>query len=299
MISIIIPARNEEKNIEDVLGSIKKNKYKKKYEIIVIDGKSNDKTREIAKKFGSRIIIQKKLGISNARNLGWKYAKGNILIFIEADHRVSPKFLDAIDKMFQNKNVICGRNEVKVIKKNWIQKALAVQIELATKRQKAWEFPNVFRKEVLKKTGGWDENIDFAEDRELPTRIKKLGYNTVVIKDAILYAKPVDSLSKLLRQGRWYGRNIFSYFNKTRDFVTLFGVFAYSAFIPLLILSPTSFILSVLLAFDFFIFLAYVLKGFVETKSKYAILMIPINIVRGFGELIGMIESFRGGKGKL
>ncbi|MFH8120137.1 MAG: glycosyltransferase, partial [Candidatus Aenigmatarchaeota archaeon] len=174
MISVVIPARNEEKNIGDLLKSIRKNNFKN-YEIIVVDGKSKDRTREIARSYNCRVIVQRKLGVSNARNLGWKNAKGNIIVFLEADHIVNKNFLKEIYKTFKDKKVKCARPVVIPIKNNWIQKALAVQIELATRRQKAWEFPTIFRKEVLKEVGGYDESINFAEDRELPQRVKKAG----------------------------------------------------------------------------------------------------------------------------
>jgi cellulose synthase/poly-beta-1,6-N-acetylglucosamine synthase-like glycosyltransferase len=299
MISVIIPARNEEKNLPELLESLKNQTYKKKFEIIVVDGKSKDRTREIAKSYGCRVIVQKKLGISNARNLGWKKAKGNVLIFLEADHKVNKDFVKNVEKTFKDRKVKCARPIVIPLKRNWIQKTLAVQIELTTRRQRAWEFPTIFRKEVLKKTGGWDESIDFAEDREFPQRLKRLGFKTVLLKNCIVYAKPVDSLGKLFKQGRWYGRNIFSYFKKTRDLITLGGVFIYSSLLPLLFLSFFHKFFLFLFVIDFSFLFIYSFIGFIITKSLYALGMIPINVVRGAGELIGMIESIKKNKGKL
>jgi cellulose synthase/poly-beta-1,6-N-acetylglucosamine synthase-like glycosyltransferase len=299
MISVIIPARNEEKNLPELLESLKNQTYKKKFEIIVVDGKSKDRTREIAKSYGCRVIVQKKLGISNARNVGWKKAKGNVLIFLEADHKVNRDFIKNVEKAFKDRKVKCARPIVIPVKRNWIQKALAVQIELATRRQRAWEFPTIFRKEVLKKTGGWDESIDFAEDREFPQRLKRLGFKTVLLKNCIVYAKPVDSLRKLFKQGRWYGRNVFSYFKKTRDLITLGGVFIYSSFLPLLFLSFFHKFFLFLFVIDFSLLFIYSFVGFTMTKSPYALGMIPINIIRGAGELVGMVESIRNKKGKV
>lgn len=291
MISVIIPARNEEKNLHELLESLKAQTYKRRFEILVIDGKSSDKTREVAKKYGCRVIIQKKLGVSNAKNLGGKKAKGNILVFLDADHIVNRTFLMEIEKCFKDKKVKCARPKIIPLQNNWIQKALAIQIELATKRQRAWEYPTIFRKEVFMKVGGYDENLDFGEDRELPHRVKKLGYKTVLIKKAINYVKPVDSLIKLFKQGRWYGRTIFPYFRKTKDIVPLIGMLIYSSFAPLLILGfflkPFFYFFLLILIFLFF----YSLVGFLTTKNPYAFLMIPVNIVRGFGELVGMIEG--------
>lgn len=300
MISIIIPTKNEEKNLPDILKSLRNQNYKKRFEIIVVDGKSNDNTREVAREYGCKVVVQKKLGISNARNLGWKSARGSVLVFLEADQKTDKNFLKEVERTFLDKETMIARANYIPIQKNWIQKTLVVQIELASRRQKVWEFPTIFRKGVLSKINEWDENIDFAEDRELPSRLKKSGYKTVLIKRAVVYAKPVDSLNKLFKQGRWYGRNTFGYFRKTYDIVTLIGVFVYSFFVPLLILSYFHQIFLWLFALDFLALLLYSLQGLFVKRSYYAILMIPINVVRGFGELIGMVESlFRNRRGKV
>jgi hypothetical protein len=103
----------------------------------------------------------------------------------------------------------------------------------------------------------------------------------------------------LFKQGRWYGRNIFSYFKKTRDLITLGGVFIYSSLLPLLFLSFFHKFFLFLFVIDFSFLFIYSFIGFIITKSLYAFAMIPINVVRGAGELIGMIESIKNNKGKL
>ncbi|MCL5008620.1 MAG: glycosyltransferase family 2 protein, partial [Candidatus Marsarchaeota archaeon] len=66
-ISVIIPSYNEEKYLNYPLNALHKQTFKD-FEIIVVDGNSSDKTRDIAKKHGARIIIEKRKGIGLARN---------------------------------------------------------------------------------------------------------------------------------------------------------------------------------------------------------------------------------------
>lgn len=300
MITVIIPTKNEEKNLPELLRSLENQTYHEKFETLVVDGKSKDKTQNIAKEHGCRVVIQERTGISNARNLGWKKARGNVLVFIEADTVLNKNFLKEIENEFKNKNVKCARPNIIPVRENWIQKALAAQIELSGSRQNAWEFPTIFRKEILRKTGGWDEEIDFAEDRELPARIKKAGYKSKAIKKAVIYVKPVDSLWSLFKQGRWYGRNIFGYFKKTRDFVTLGGVLIYSSLVPLFFLSFINTLFLIFFGMDLAVLFLYSGKGYVKTRNIYSFLIIPISFVRGFGEFLGIIESFfKKGGGKL
>jgi len=81
MISVIVPAKNEERTIERVLKSLKK----KKYEIIVVDGHSFDKTREISKIHAHKVLLDNKKGKGDALRIGAENANGEILVFFDAD----------------------------------------------------------------------------------------------------------------------------------------------------------------------------------------------------------------------
>lgn len=86
-ISIVIPTLNEEKNLPIVLKEIQnffKRRKEHNYEIIVVDGFSTDKTVEIAKKFGAKILYDN-VGKGSALRKGMKVAKGDIIITMDAD----------------------------------------------------------------------------------------------------------------------------------------------------------------------------------------------------------------------
>ena len=81
-VSIVIPVKNEEKNIPVILESIKKQTYKP-YEVIVSDADSKDNTRKIAKEYGARVVEG---GIpAIGRNNGFNAAQKDIVIFMDAD----------------------------------------------------------------------------------------------------------------------------------------------------------------------------------------------------------------------
>ena len=87
MLSIIIPTLNEEKSIEKTLQSIKELKDYD-YEIIISDGKSKDKTVEIAKKYDAKVIVYEgtiRQTIGGGRNLGASIASGDFFVFLDAD----------------------------------------------------------------------------------------------------------------------------------------------------------------------------------------------------------------------
>jgi glycosyltransferase involved in cell wall biosynthesis len=79
-VSVIIPTLNEERNLPKVLREI----VNKVYEIIVVDGYSKDKTVEVAKRFGVKVIYDD-VGKGSALRKGMKEAKGDIIITMDAD----------------------------------------------------------------------------------------------------------------------------------------------------------------------------------------------------------------------
>ncbi len=87
-ISIILPTINEEKGIGKTIDSINLDYFKQKkwdYEIIIVDGGSKDKTIEIAKKKGAKVIIEKRKGYGRAYKTGLSKAKGDIIVTGDAD----------------------------------------------------------------------------------------------------------------------------------------------------------------------------------------------------------------------
>ncbi len=97
-ISVIIPTLNEEKNIKRIIECLQKQSLKPK-EIIVVDGGSKDKTREIAKKALVKVYKTKK-GIGWQRNFGGMRAKGDLLVFLDADVAPKSDFLKKIKTSF-------------------------------------------------------------------------------------------------------------------------------------------------------------------------------------------------------
>ena len=92
MISIVVLTKNEEENIKECLAGLGWAD-----EILVIDDNSTDKTREIAKKQGARVLKHELKGdFSQQRNFGLEQAKHDWLFFVDADERVNPELAKEI-----------------------------------------------------------------------------------------------------------------------------------------------------------------------------------------------------------
>lgn len=92
-VSFIIPTLNEESKIGVCVKAIKP-QLRAGDEIIVVDNGSSDKTNQIAKSLGCKVVCESKRGLSNARNAGAQAANGHILCFIDADGKVSSNWLE-------------------------------------------------------------------------------------------------------------------------------------------------------------------------------------------------------------
>lgn len=99
--SIIVPVYNVENYIRECLESIKNQTYKD-YEVIIVNDGTKDNSIEIAKEYPFKIINQKNQGLSVARNTGVKHAKGEYILFLDADDYLEKDTLKEIEKVLDN-----------------------------------------------------------------------------------------------------------------------------------------------------------------------------------------------------
>lgn len=106
LISIIIPAYNEEENILKTLYSISETLTRHTLEVIVVNNNSIDETEKLAFECGVTCITEKKQGITNARNGGLAIAKGEIVINADADTIYPPSWIDdMVTPLIEDKNI--------------------------------------------------------------------------------------------------------------------------------------------------------------------------------------------------
>ncbi len=88
-ISFIVPAHNEERELPATLRSIQRAAAGIAYEIVVADDSSTDATGALARDFGARVVSIQRRQIAAARNAGASAARGDILVFVDADTRIT------------------------------------------------------------------------------------------------------------------------------------------------------------------------------------------------------------------
>ena len=177
-ISIIIPTLNEEGYIENCLKSIKRQSYKN-YEIIVVDGGSKDNTVKIAKKYADKVLTDRRKGPAIARNVGAKHAKGEILIFSDADVIFPKGSLRKIKKEFKGLGgAVCKLDFYDARKRYCILLDIfsffvKISHKLGIGMTNGSLF--VYRKNLFEKMGGFNEKLLTCEDQDLAIRIGKIS----------------------------------------------------------------------------------------------------------------------------
>lgn len=184
VISVVIPAYNEEKYLPFCLKSLKNQDFGFPYEIIVVDNNSSDKTAEIAKNAGVRVVSEKNLGISSARQKGTEAARATLIAQTDADCIPPKKWLSEIYKSFlTNKNTIAvsglthgddpslkSKITIKIVN------SVVFRIIPFLKGNGVFRGSNVaFYKRAWKKAGGYDGQVKWLDDVDFGQRLGKIG----------------------------------------------------------------------------------------------------------------------------
>jgi glycosyltransferase involved in cell wall biosynthesis len=193
MLSIIIPTLNEEKYLPKLLENIRNQKFNN-YEIIVSDGDSQDKTQEIAKKYKAFLISSPIRHPSHQRNQGAKLAKGNVLLFLDADTAIPDDFLELAFNEFNKRKISVASfylkfNSSKNIYKlyNSIYGFLCFLFQYIKPLSVGAAIMS--DKNIHNKINGFDESVLVGEDHDYAQRSRNVG-KFRMIKSTFFYFSP-------------------------------------------------------------------------------------------------------------
>ena len=216
-ISCVIPALNEENNIEDLIASIRFQQFDKTMvikEIIVVDNGSKDKTASIAKGLGAKVFIEPDLTIGALRNFGAKKAQGEVLIFLDADNVLEKSVISKIvNHLFIENTGAVGVPLKPHGDPTWVEKTWYYHIHTYKKGlNKAGSIASGafgIKRKLFIGAGGFDERLKVGEDTELSKRIKKMGYQIFLDPECIIFNKGFPkTLLAFLKVEIWHGDSI-------------------------------------------------------------------------------------------
>jgi glycosyltransferase involved in cell wall biosynthesis len=225
-VSIIIPCRNEEKFIGKCLESIIMNDFpKEKLELLVIDGMSEDKTREIINNYAEsytyiRVLENPRKVVPTALNIGIKNAEGQIIIRMDAHNIYSKDYISKCVQYLKKYNVdnvggiwvtLPGADTV-------IAQSIALALahpfgvgnayyRVGSKEPKLVDtIPfGCYRKDVFERIGLFDEDLIRNQDDEFNIRLTRNGGKILLVPDIVSYYYARETLLKLSRMFFQYG----------------------------------------------------------------------------------------------
>ncbi|MFC1648894.1 glycosyltransferase [Nanoarchaeota archaeon] len=230
-ISVIVPVYNGERYIEGCLNSLlNQSLTKSKYEILIIDNGSTDKTPELVRKHKVKLFSEKKKGAANARNKGMKAAKGNLIVFTDSDCIANKDWLKNLLESSKSADAIAG--EVIPYEKRTLAQKYIAKRRRSTK--KSWELkrktaPGYIRtsnfavkRKVIKKVGFFDTRFANCggEDDDYAWRVHWAGFKIAVNPKAKILHRDRDTLKALYKQTY---RNGLAYCNLISKYPEIFG----------------------------------------------------------------------------
>lgn len=181
-ISIVIPAYNEEKLIVGTLERIAAaassfTALGWKVETIVCDNNSTDRTAELARSIGAKVVFEPINQISRARNAGATAATGDWLIFVDADSHPSAGLFVDVAEVIQSGRVLAGGSTVAVAEKYFVPRMAVGGWNLLSRFRKWAAGSFIFcEAAAFREIGGFSTELFVSEEIDLSKRLKKLAH---------------------------------------------------------------------------------------------------------------------------
>jgi len=171
-ISVIVPVLDEEKSIAATLDAVL---ALEPYEVIVVDGGSSDRTREIAGAFPVRMIISER-GRAQQMNRGARQAAGEILLFLHADTRLPPSAFADIGSALAADRYAGGRFDVELTGSHWMLPVVGRMISYRSRLSgvSTGDQALFVRRDTFQRMGGFPE-IALMEDIAFCRALKRHG----------------------------------------------------------------------------------------------------------------------------
>jgi glycosyltransferase involved in cell wall biosynthesis len=218
-VSVVVPAFNARDTIGDLLHALANQAgMPHDTEIIVVDNGSTDGTREIVNAARVTLLVQEsKRGPSPARNLGTEAARGEVIVYTDADCIPTRRWLSALTRPFADPAVAmtAGRTlsfQPRTGAQRYAAASSLKTAELAIRRAQfpfaASENVAIRRRHVLE-VGGWAEDMPTTQDVDLCFRLQqRFGIDIRYVADAVTFHRDRETDEELRRQARGYGAGL-------------------------------------------------------------------------------------------
>jgi cellulose synthase/poly-beta-1,6-N-acetylglucosamine synthase-like glycosyltransferase len=220
-VTVVVPVRNCEKTIGKTLDALGRIDYPgEKLEVIVVDGISSDRTKEIVQQYPVKMLTQRTEGLNQARNTGLENSTGEIIAYTDGDCVVSSKWLRKIVANFDDPEVGAVGGNVEGYRKDNLFAQYAdnsvIRVMPFSSRRVTLDHLKpflyapgcnmAFRRSALEKAGLFNPNIRNGFDEfETLERIIKSGFKIVFDPEVLVQHQHRSSLREIMKQAFNYG----------------------------------------------------------------------------------------------
>lgn len=183
-VTFVVPVLNDAEGLDRCLMSIRRNHYPPELvEILVVDNGSSDHSVAVGRHHGAVVIELPGIGVAELRNLAAARASGDAIAFVDADHELDSRWLQAAARSLRQPGVGgAGAPYRSPEQPTWVQRmGQGVREHLVTAGDTNW-LPSgnlVVWKSVFQATGGFDASLTTCEDVDFSRRIREAGYRMV------------------------------------------------------------------------------------------------------------------------
>jgi glycosyltransferase involved in cell wall biosynthesis len=210
-VSVVIPVRDGERSLPALLESLAAQELDdERYEVVVVDNGSRDRTGEVAASYGARVISDPRPNRSRARNAGAAAARADLLAFIDADCRATPRWLPAMLECRGRAPLVAGRVEIATRPEpNVIERFEArwrFHQERAVSQGWAATANLLVERGAFEAVGGLDTTYrHIGEDVDFCLRAGRAGYGIAFCHDALVLHEAEHELRPVLRRAFFHG----------------------------------------------------------------------------------------------
>jgi len=196
LISVVVPAYNAVETLEECLAALLDQSIpRSEYEMIVVDDGSTDETQEVAKKYERvRLLSQPNRGPGAARNLGVSQARGEIILFTDADCVPTKEWIEEMVKPFAEPDVVAVKGAYRTRQRALLARFIQAEFEeryALLERERYVDFVDsysaAYKKADFEAAEGFDPDFLMSEDVDLSYKLSKQGYKMVFNPKAIVY----------------------------------------------------------------------------------------------------------------
>ena len=217
-VSVVIPCRNAAATLGEQLAAVAAQEWAGEWEVIVADNASSDGSREVAESFRARLPALEVVdatghhGPGGSRNAGAEQARGEALVFCDADDVVAPGWLAAMAAALAGDDLVAARYDARKLNPRWI-------VEARGEHQKAGPNPYTYppflphagggglgvKRRLHQAIGGFDESLPALEDTDYCWRAQLAGTALRFVPEAVVHVRYRHDLGGAFAQTARFG----------------------------------------------------------------------------------------------